>query len=466
MGKLVFAGIAPHPPIIIDEIGGSQNKPSEKTITAMKKWALEIKEVNPDVLIFITPHGNIFQDAVAIQDGTRLKGDFARFGVPSLSFEVENNKVLKDLIKDEIEAAGYSVVGVNDESVNRYGLRKNLDHGVLVPLYFINKAGFDVPIVVVSMAFMEYEELYKIGVAIEEAVSNSGLNVALIASSDLSHRLTQDAPAGYDPLGKEFDEKMVDIISKGKLTELLDLDEELIDRAGECGLRPCIMLAGALDKYKIIPNVLSYEGPFGVGYMVASLKVEKHDETAFQKYLIEQKKDHLFKKENESIPVKLARQSLEYYLEKGKFLPVPSPLPDMLKEKKACFVTLKKNGHLRGCIGTIEPYRKMLANEIIENSVSAGTKDPRFTPITRDELEELDISVDVLSKPEKVSGVDELDPKQYGIIVMSSGKSGVLLPNLEGVDTVEMQLSITLEKAGIRQDEEYEIYRFKVERFT
>ncbi len=466
MGKLVFAGIAPHPPIIIDEIGGNQNKPSEKTITAMKKWAEEIKEVAPDVLVFITPHGNIFQDAIAIQDGKSLKGDFSRFRVPELSFHPENHLVLKNLIKDKIEIKGHVVVDVNEENVNRYGLVKDLDHGVLVPLYFINKAGLDVPIVVVSMAFMDYEELYKLGMAIEEAISSSELNVALIASSDLSHRLTEDAPAGYEPQGKEFDEKLVNIISKGRLTELLDLDEELIDKAGECGLRPCIMLAGALDRYKILPNVLSYEGPFGVGYMVASLKIEKHDDSAFQHYLTERKKEVISKRENASILVKLARQSLEYYLDKGEFLPVPATLSDLLKEKKACFVTLKKKGHLRGCIGTIEPYREMLANEIIENSVSAGLKDPRFRPITREELEGLDISVDVLSKPEKVDGIEELNPKTYGIIVKSGSKSGVLLPNLEGVDTVETQLSITLEKAGIGQNENYEIYRFKVERFV
>jgi AmmeMemoRadiSam system protein A len=465
VGELVFAGVVPHPAIIVEEVGGGHNKDSAKTIEAMDKWTTLLKQANPDVIVIITPHGNVFQDAIAIQGGNKLTGSFANFGVPKPVYEFVNHLELQQLIREKIESQGFSTVEVNDINVKRYGLKKDLDHGVLVPLYFVKKKAINVPIVVVSMAFLDYDQLYKVGMIIEEAIAATELKAALVASGDLSHRLTPDAPAGFDPAGKEFDKKIVDIISQGQLTNLLKLDEELIDRAGECGLRPLIMLAGSLDKYKVKSNILNYEGPYGVGYLVASMQVDKGETSSLSKYNSDNKKQLIEKRNNESIFVKLARESLEYYLKTKKYLPVPSSLPEELKERKACFVSLKKNGHLRGCIGTIKPVRNMLANEIIENSVSAGLRDPRFLPVSVDEIPEIDISVDVLSEPEKVDSIEKLDPALYGVIVKTDNKSGVLLPNLEGVDSVEMQLGIALNKAGIKKNEPYDIYRFRVDRY-
>ena len=334
-----------------------------------------------------------------------------------------------------------------------------------MPLDFLSKEAVHVPLVVISMSLLDNLELYKFGMLIEEVIANSKYNVALIASGDLSHRLTRTAPAGYDPAGRDFDLIILEKAKSGQLIEVMDIDEELVERAGECGLRPIIMLAGALDRHKITSDIISYEGPYGVGYLVASFNLEKSNQSSLEKWNV--KRDDSLKKHryNESPPVRLARESLAYFLETGKYLPVPEPVPEMLKEKKACFVSLKKHGHLRGCIGTIEPVREMLTEEIIENSVSAGIRDPRFLPVTLDELDDIVFSVDVLSKPEKISSKDELDPMNYGIIVKSGGRSGVLLPNLEGVDTVEKQLDITLSKAGISPKENYTIFRFKVERY-
>ena len=457
MGNFVFAGIAPHPPIIIDEVGGGQNQDAEKTIAAMKKWAKEIKESHPDVIIIITPHGNIFQDAIAIQSSTTLKGDFSNFGVRGTGYELNNHKELQKQIVKKAEVKGYTMVEVDEISANKYGLKKGLDHGVLVPLDFILKEKVGVPIVVLSMALLDNIELYGFGMLIEEVVQENDFGAAIIASADLSHRLTKTAPAGYDPAGKDFDLKIWEITKTGKLIDFLDIDEDLVDKAGECGYRPLIMLAGALDTYKINPNLINYEGPFGVGYLVAAFNIEKSGISSIKERSPRQKQ--------KSTPVQLARESLTYFLETGDYLPIPDQIPESLMEKKSCFVSLKKHGHLRGCIGTIEPVRSMLAEEIIENSVSAGVRDPRFLPVKSEELDEIVISVDVLSLPEKVTSIDQLDPMNYGIIVKSSGRSGVLLPNLEGVDTVEKQLEITLSKAEIGHHEDYTIYRFKVDRF-
>lgn len=164
--------------------------------------------------------------------------------------------------------------------------------------------------------------------------------------------------------------------------------------------------------------------------------------------------------------VEFAKKSVESYIRKGKTIRPEEPLPPELSEKAGVFVCLKKGGELRGCIGTYLPSCDSVATETITNAISAATKDPRFQPVREDELDKLAYSVDVLSCPEKVSSVAELDPRKYGIIVISGFRRGLLLPDLEGVDTVEDQLRITKMKAGILPHEEVEIYRFEVKRYT
>ncbi|MDF2633777.1 MAG: hypothetical protein K0R78_651 [Pelosinus sp.] len=169
---------------------------------------------------------------------------------------------------------------------------------------------------------------------------------------------------------------------------------------------------------------------------------------------------------SESQAVGLAKMSLKYFLETGSILPVPATLGDELKGRAGVFVSLKKQGQLRGCIGTFEPTRLNIASEIIYNAISAGTEDPRFWPVELEELVEITISVDILEAPELIDSVDKLDPQKYGVIVKRGRRSGLLLPMLEGVDTVDEQISIAKEKAGIGTEEETELYRFSVARYT
>lgn len=168
----------------------------------------------------------------------------------------------------------------------------------------------------------------------------------------------------------------------------------------------------------------------------------------------------------ESTYVKLARETIENYIKSGQIIAPPSNIPKEMKNQKAgVFVSLKKFGNLRGCIGTFMPTQENIAREIIKNAISAATGDPRFSPVMVPELNELTISVDVLSTPEEVENISQLDPKKYGIIVSSGYKKGLLLPNLEGVDTVEYQIDITKRKAGIYPGEEIKIERFEVKRY-
>jgi AmmeMemoRadiSam system protein A len=164
--------------------------------------------------------------------------------------------------------------------------------------------------------------------------------------------------------------------------------------------------------------------------------------------------------------VALAMRALETYTQKGELISPPATLTDDMEQRAGVFVCLKKRGELRGCIGTFLPSRGNVAEEVIRNAIAAGTEDPRFPPVTMHELPHLTCSVDILSVPEKINGLNELDPRKYGVIVVSGQRRGLLLPDLEGVNTAEEQLMIAKMKAGIHANEEVEIYRFGVKRYT
>ena len=221
---------------------------------------------------------------------------------------------------------------------------------------------------------------------------------------------------------------------------LEEYDEELLDKSAQCGHPSFTIMAGLLDKRKVKSTFYSHEDITGVGYGVWSFY--PNDEY-----------------------VDLAKKTIYDYIKHNKKIDVPSDLSDELKkERKGAFVTIHKNGELRGCIGTFLPVHESLAKEIIENAILASTKDPRFSKITEDELDDLEIHVDVLETPEQVNSIDELNPKKYGIIVQSGFKKGLLLPDIEGVDTINKQILIAKNKANIAENEEIIIKRFEVVR--
>jgi len=163
--------------------------------------------------------------------------------------------------------------------------------------------------------------------------------------------------------------------------------------------------------------------------------------------------------------VRLAEETIRNYIQEGRVISPPEEVTPETRKRAGVFVSLKKRGQLRGCIGTIEPMEENVAQEIIRNAIAAATRDPRFPPVRREELDDLDISVDVLTTPEPVDGLKDLDPKRYGVIVECGWRRGLLLPDLEGVDTVEYQIEICRRKAGIGPDEPVQLYRFEVIRY-
>jgi AmmeMemoRadiSam system protein A len=163
--------------------------------------------------------------------------------------------------------------------------------------------------------------------------------------------------------------------------------------------------------------------------------------------------------------VRLAEETIRNYIQEGQVISPPEEVTPEMRKRAGVFVSLKKRGQLRGCIGTIEPMEENVAQEIIRNAIAAATRDPRFPAVRREELDDLDISVDVLTTPEPVKGMEDLDPKRYGVIVECGWRRGLLLPDLEGVDTVEYQIEICRQKAGIGPHEPVQLYRFEVIRY-
>ena len=224
-------------------------------------------------------------------------------------------------------------------------------------------------------------------------------------------------------------------------------------------------MAGALDKKAVRAEKLSYEGTFGVGYGIVWFNVDGEDNSRnFAYQLVHFKKAELQKrKAKEDDFVKLARYSLETFVKTHKPATLPEDLPAELVNRRAgAFVSLHKNGNLRGCIGTIMATQKNLAEEILENAISACSRDPRFEPVAMDELDDIEYSVDVLGDPERIFDIKDLDVRRYGVIVENGTRRGLLLPDLEGVDTVEEQIAIAKRKAGIRPDEKVALWRFEV----
>ncbi|WP_018084510.1 AmmeMemoRadiSam system protein A [Desulfurispora thermophila] len=464
---VVLSGLCPHPPIMVPEVGGAEAQKVAASQQAMRELGRLLRESGAKALIFITPHGPVFRDGLAVGVSENWQGDLASFRAPQVRFELPGHPVLGREICRCLDEAGIVNLPLSHENAAGWGVDLALDHGLTVPLYFLQKEGVTLPLVPVYMGLLPPLQLYRFGLAARQAAQKLDIKIALLASGDMSHRLTSGAPSGYHPRGAEFDHLVRDLLVQGDVPGLVFIDDQLRQAAGECGWRPLVMMLGALDGLCYTVPVLSYEGPFGVGYLVAGLKPGGPDEARlFSRRFDQMEKEAVQRrKAGEGYLPALARAALESHLRGQRYRVQPADVPEEFRRPAGVFVSLKKHGELRGCIGTIQPQQSSIAEEVIANAISAGTADPRFYPVSLAELDELDISVDVLQPAEPVSDKSQLDPKRYGVIVRCGHRSGLLLPDLEGVDSVEQQLGIALQKAGISPREKYTIERFEVVRY-
>lgn len=459
MGVLA-AFMVPHPPLIIPEIGKGEEKTIQSTIDAYQEAARRIGSFKPDTIILLSPHQTMYADYFHISPGKGAKGDFGQFRAGSVKMEVSYDtefvKKLCDLADKRNMPAG--TLGERD---------KHLDHGTMVPLYFANQYWQEYKLVRIGLSGLPLIRHYELGQYIQEAAESLGRKAVLIGSGDLSHKLKEDGPYGFQKEGPEYDRQIMDVMGRAAFRELLGFSEDFCEKAGECGHRSFTIMAGALDELSVTAEKLSYEGPFGVGYGICCYEACGRDtERNFKAQYEKAEKERLLQqRQQEDAYVQLARRTIEHFVCTGRKMKVPETLPEEMYQNRAgTFVSIKEDGRLRGCIGTIQAVYASIAEEIIENAVSAATRDPRFSPIEVWELERLRISVDVLGETEPIDSLKELDVQRYGVVVTRGRKRGLLLPNLEGVDTVEEQVSIARRKAGIGEKEAVTLERFEVVR--
>ncbi len=438
---ILAAFMVPHPPLIIPEIGRGGETIVAKTIESYERVANEIAALKPDTIVISSPHATMYYDYFHISPAEKAKGDFGRFRAPNVKFYENYDAELVKEISRLAEKEGIPA-GTKGER------EPELDHGTMVPLYFIRKAYRDGKIVRIGLSGLDYNTHYKLGQCIAEAVENLGRRVVYVASGDLSHKLQESGPYGFVEEGPKYDARLMEVCERGNLKELLDFDENFCDKAAECGHRSFVIMAGALDRLEYKTTVYSHEDTTGVGYGICEIipvGAGSEDKTEADPY------------------VQLARDTIEAYIRDGKRIDIPKDTPaEMLNRSAGVFVSIHENDNLRGCIGTIAATTDSIAEEIIQNAISASTKDPRFSAITVNELPYLDISVDVLGEAEEIDSYDKLDVKRYGVIVTKGFRRGLLLPDLEGVDTVEDQVFIAKRKAGIDPDEKVKLERFEV----
>lgn len=456
------AVMVPHPPIIIPDIGKGEERKIQSTIDSYKEAARRIAGWKPETIVLLSPHQIMYGDYFHISPGEEAHGDFGQFGAGNVKIDVLYDTEFVDELCRHAQAQGLKA-GTLGERDSR------LDHGTMVPLYFVNQYWKDYKLVRIGLSGLTPSMHYELGQCIQETAEILGRNVVVIGSGDLSHRLKEDGPYGYQKEGPEFDRRIMEVMGKGVFEELLKFPEDFCETAGECGHRSFIIMAGTLDRMAVKAEKLSYEGPFGVGYGICCYQVTGTDpeRNFLERYEDSERKLLMTRREKEDAYVKLARRTIEEYIKNGIMIDVPKDLPkEMYSSRAGAFVSIKEDGRLRGCIGTIEASYESLAEEIINNAVSACSRDPRFSPVEPRELEKLVITVDVLGDTEPVSSLEELDVKRYGVVVNNGSRRGLLLPNLAGVSSVEQQIAIARQKANIGAQEEVELERFEVVRHT
>jgi len=465
----ILAGyLMPHPPVVIPAVGREQSKLVAATARSMDEVGRQIASLEPEVIVVISPHGPLFSDAITIRGENSLEGNLSDFGASEIHIKKNNARSLVQSLADRAAENNLPAVIFDHVLARRFDVSVDLDHGVLVPLSFVESHYSNYELMEITYGLLSTDELYRFGQLLSACIDDLGIRAVIIASGDLSHKLKDSGPYHFDARGPKFDTWVVEAFQNNDLIKVVTADEALCEGAGECGKKSLDIMIGALDGLEVTSKVLSYEGPFGVGYGVVSLTDPKPSDEAkrFEEVVRSVISRRVTRRNGEDNFVKLARLSIEAYVREQKRIKIPEALKvaELEGPSKGVFVSIKSSGGLRGCIGTTIGTQRTLAEEIIHNAIQAATEDPRFPEIEPWELDYLTISVDVLSKGELVSGIEALNPKTYGVIVESGFRRGLLLPDLEGIDTAEDQIRIALNKAGIKEHESYRIHRFTVER--
>lgn len=448
----VCAVLMPHAPVLVAPVGGARGKAAARSLRAMRAAAAVVSNHQPDTVVVLSPHAPRRHGAFGMWSDVRLRGSFCQFGQPEVLIDLPNDLRLVRAIADEARQGGQETWYIRHES---------LDHGALVPLWFLSQAGWTGPAVVLGLKYPGEGGLREVGCAVAAAGRALNRRVAIIASGDLSHRLTPGAPCGFHARAHEFDEAFIHLIGTGDYRELGRINPELRELAAEDAVDTTLIAAAAVNWNFTGHQLLNYEGPYGVGYGVAILFEQPQNGVSPETGIADD-----VQLTGALLPG-LARQSVETALGGNSEMPAVPP-GGYLTTRHGTFVTIRRrSGELRGCVGTVLPVHDNVVAETWHNARLAASKDARFAPIEADELSDLRFYVSVIHSLEKVASADDLDPRLHGVVVCTEdGRRGVLLPAIPGVETGEQQLAQARKKGRIDPLQTVEIWRFQVDWFA
>ena len=454
-GRVIVAALMPHAPVLVPAVGGKRGNRAIASVSAMIEAARRIVRAGPETVVLISPHTPRRRTAFALWAGERISGSLAQFGAPAAAVDLPADEPLAAAVAEEAGLRGLDVWWLRDAE---------LDHGAVVPLWHLADAGWRGPTVVIGLNYPGEPGLVELGGAIVGAARRTGWRVAVVASGDMSHCLQSGAPAGFHPRAKEFDGAFIECLRAGDYRKLPDFDHELRDLAAEDVVDSTLVAASAVNWNAAGHEVLSYEGPFGVGYGVAILyqsppegaPAGTHETGAHESDVTEPGK---------ALP-QIARRSVEAAFRGDAEKPAIAA-EGILGERHGVFVTIRGlRRKLRGCVGTMKPHFANTAEETWHVARDAAFLDGRFAPVGAHELKHLRFEVSVLFPLEEVTSTAELDPRLYGVVLTTEdNRRGLLLPDVKGIKTVEQQLATARLKGGIDESEPVRIQRFTVKKF-
>lgn len=449
---VVCAVLMPHAPILVPGVGGERSGAAAASCRAMRAAASCVVSHRPATVVLISPHAPRQPGAFGLWADDPLQGSFAPFNAPQIEVSLPLDPPLARAIAAEAHARDLETWTIE---------RCPLDHGALVPLWFLVEAGWAGPTVILSLNYPGENGLTALGEAIAAAAQALPRRLALIASGDMSHRLTANAPCGFHPQARQFDETFIRLVRAGDYRQVEKIAPELRELAAEDVVDSTVIAAAAVNWQTTGHQVFNYEGPFGVGYGVAVLFAEKSCPAE-----ADTTKTVFGKKAGTVLPG-LARCSVATALAGSYELP-PSPTGEYLDAPRGVFVTLRqRDGKLRGCVGTVTPVCPNLVAETWRNARLAALQDNRFSPVTEEELPGLRFEVSVLHPPAEVLAEAELDPRRYGVIVSAAeGRRGLLLPGIKEITTPEQQVQLARKKGMISPEEPITVERFEVDHFA
>ncbi|MBA7628905.1 hypothetical protein ES703_36402 [subsurface metagenome] len=434
--------------MIRQPVVAGQFYPAQATkLTEMIQGMVDETAEKEDVIGLVSPHaGYIYSGAVAgaVISRVKFKDTFIilgpnHTGMGKLLSIMTEGTWETPLGPVEIDSELARHILASSRHLEEDSKAHEYEHSIEVQIPFLQYFKKDIRLVPITLSYSSGATYKEIGKEIAQAIKDLNREVIIIASSDMTHYEPQES-------AQRKDSKAIEAMLELNEDELLKRVDEL--NISMCGYAPAVALISAarelgatraeLVRYQTSGDVTGDYSAV-VGYAGIILK-------------------------GMSPLAKLAKETVETCVKEDKIPQPGEPTPEM-REKAGVFVSIHKLGGLRGCIGTFEPQKDNVAEEIITNAISSATRDPRFPPIAPSELEDLTYNVDVLTTPEPIDSKDQLDPKKYGVIVECGFRRGLLLPDLEGVDSVDYQLDICRQKAGIAPDEPIKLYRFEVRRY-